>query len=143
MSSENMILHLTGHGHQNTKTLQTVTSSDGYWQLMSASTIDFPLQSRVVELVDEGNGYISIYVTNFGNNADETTLAHVARKLAGGKLAFGSPGSDVDTVAFWARDTQAQNLLLRVALPDDIRSNLEQISDWPEIVESVHTLSNF
>lgn len=142
-SSENVILHLAGHRHRNSKTLQTINDSNGYWQLMSASSIDFPFQSRVMELVYEGNGYLSIYVTNFGNNAEEMTLADNARQLAGGKLAFGSPGFDGDTVAAWEADTQAQNLLLRVALPNDIRSNLEQVSDWPDIVESVHTLADF
>jgi hypothetical protein len=46
-------------------------------------------------------------------------------------------------VAFWEDEVQAQNLLLRVALPDDISSNLATISDWPDTVESIHTLSHF
>jgi 3',5'-cyclic AMP phosphodiesterase CpdA len=143
VSSKNVILHLTGHGHTDSKTLQTVSGEDGYWELMTASTIDFPLQSRVLELVDERNGYLSIYVTNFDHNSDEATLASKARQLAAGKLAFGTTGFNGDTVAFWAREVQAQNLLLRVALPDDVSANLAAIPDWPETIESIQTLSRF
>ena len=143
LSSKNVILHLTGHGHTDSKTLQTVSGQDGYWELMTASTIDFPLQSRVLELVDENNGYLSIYVTNFDHNSAEATLAFKARQLAAGKLAFGTTGFNGDTVAFWAEEVQAQNLLLRVALPEDVRANLASIPDWPATVESIQTLSHF
>ena len=143
VSSENVILHLTGHGHRDSKTLQTANGVDGFWELMTASTIDFPLQSRALEIVDERNGYLSIYVTNFGHNSDEMTLANEARQLAAGKLAFGTTGFNGDTVAFWKEEVQAQNLLLRVALPDDVSGNLAAITDWPEIIESIQTLSNF
>ena len=96
-----------------------------------------------MELVDEGNGYLSIYVTNFGHNSAESTLAYKARQLAAGKLAFGTTSFDGDTVAFWAAEAQAQNLLLRVALPVDVSSNIDSIIDWPETIESVDTLANF
>jgi 3',5'-cyclic AMP phosphodiesterase CpdA len=143
LSSNNVILHLTGHGHTDSKTLQSSSGEGGYWELMTASTIDFPLQSRVMELVDEGNGYLSIYVTNFDHNSDETTLAFKARQLAAGKLAFGTTDFNGDTVAFWAEEVQSQNLLLRVALPDGVSSNLAVVADWPETIESIQTLLRF
>lgn len=143
VSSDNVILHLTGHGHRDRKSLQTANGEGGFWELMTTSTIDFPMQSRVLELVDENNGYLSIYVTNVGHNSAATTLASKARQLAAGKLAFGTTFFDGDTVAFWEDEVQAQNLLLRVALPDDISSNLATISDWPDTIESIHTLSHF
>jgi 3',5'-cyclic AMP phosphodiesterase CpdA len=142
-SSQNVVLHLTGHGHADRKTLQTVNDSEGFWELMTASTIDFPLQSRALELVDEGNGYLSIYVTNFGHNSEEKTLAHKARQLAGGKLAFGNTGFDGNTEAFWAEDIQSQNLLLRLKIPADISDRLADITNWPTTIESVETLANF
>jgi len=142
-ASENVILHLTGHGHRDTKTLNTLNGNSRYWELMTASTIDFPLQSRIVELVDERNGYLSIYITNFDHNSDQATLAHEARQLAAGKLAFGTSGFDGDTVSFWEEDVKSQNLLLRVAIHDEISDNLAAIDDWPETVDSVETLSAF
>jgi 3',5'-cyclic AMP phosphodiesterase CpdA len=142
-ASENVILHLTGHGHRDTKRVNTLNGDGGYWELMTASTIDFPLQSRIVELVDERNGYLSIYITNFDHNSAQETLADEARQLAGGKLAFGTPGRDGDTVSFWENEVESQNLLLRVALHDEIGDNLAAIDDWPETVDSVETLSAF
>lgn len=142
-NSDNVILHITGHGHADRKRLQLGERNQGYWELMTASTIDFPLQSRIVELVDERNGYLSIYITNFDHNSEETTLAHKARELAGGKLAFGDTGFDGDTVNFWSRDVEAQNLLIRLKLPDDISSNLSAFTDWPDVIESVQTLAGF
>ena len=141
-SRDNVILHLAGHGHADTKQLQQESAGNGYWELMSASTIDMPLQSRVLELVDEGNGYLSIYVTNFDHNSAEETLAHKGRQLAGGKLAFGTTSFDGDTVAYWNADKVAQNLLLRLKLPEEISANLAAV-DWSERIESVETLSRF
>jgi 3',5'-cyclic AMP phosphodiesterase CpdA len=142
-SSMNVILHLTGHGHNNTASVKGVNGGRGYWELMGASTIDFPLQSRVVELVDEGNGYLSIYVTNFDHNSAAGTLADKARQMAAGRFAFGTTFFAGDTVAFWAEDVQAQNLLLRVALPASVSTKLATYNDWPTTVESVSTLANF
>ena len=142
-SSENVILHLTGHGHRDTKVLNNVNGKGGYWELMTASTIDFPLQSRIVELVDERNGYLSIYITNFDHNSDESTLAHKARQLAAGKLAFGTTGFDGDTVSFWGEEVKSQNLLLRLAIHGEISDNLAAIDDWPTTVDSLETLSAF
>ena len=142
-ASDNVILHLTGHGHRDTKTLNTLNGSNGYWELMTASTIDFPLQSRIVELVDERNGYLSIYITNFDHNSEPGTLAHKARQLAAGKLAFGTTGFDGNTVRFWEEEVTSQNLLLRVAIEDEIVDNMAAIDDWPETIDSVETLSAF
>jgi len=142
-ASENVILHLTGHGHNNVASVKRLNGDRGYWELMGASTIDFPLQSRVVELVDEENGFLSIYVTNFDHNSAAGTLADKARQMAAGRLAFGTTFFDGDTVAFWAEDVQAQNLLLRVKLPAGVSSSLAAYGDWPTTVESVSTLANF
>lgn len=142
-SSDNVILMITGHGHADRKRLYSAQQGAGYWELMTASTIDVPLQSRIVELVDEGNGYLSIYVTNFDHNSQEQTPADKARQLAGGKLAFGTTGFDGDTVAFWAEDVPAQNLLLRVKLPQDIVDKLAQMDGFSQQVESVDTLFRF
>ncbi len=141
-NSENVVLHLTGHGHGNRKALKTSSGSNGYWELMTAATVDFPLQSRALELVDEGNGYLSIYVTNFDHNSKDNTLASEARQLAAGRKVFGSNGTYRDIAALWAVDSKAQNLLLRVELPGDLALNLQNYS-WPATVESVETLNNF
>ena len=77
-----------GTAIETAKSLQTANGEGGFWELMTTSTIDFPMQSRILEIVDEHNGYLSIYVTNVGHNSAATTLASKARQLAAGKLAF-------------------------------------------------------
>ncbi|MCH9691370.1 MAG: hypothetical protein K0U59_04785 [Gammaproteobacteria bacterium] len=145
VGSDNVILHLTGHGHASAKRILQLSGDKGkgYWELMSASTMDAPSQSRVLELVDERNGYLSIYATNVDHNSAEDTLAHKARQLAAGKLAFTVSGDDGDTVAeYWKADVTAQNLLLRVKLPEGVAANLAAL-DLPERIESVQTLNRF
>lgn len=141
-NSENLVLHLTGHGHGNRKSLKNANAANGYWELMTASTIDFPLQSRAVELVDEGNGYLSIYVTNFDHNSADNTLASKARQLAAGHKVFGSNGTYRDIESLWAVDSNAQNLLLRIELPEAVSENLDNYT-WPTTIESTETLNNF
>ena len=69
------------------------------------------MQSRVIEIVDEGNGHLSIYVTNLDHNSPTDSLAHRGRELAAAKRAFGSPTEKGDVQGLWQRDLPAQNLL--------------------------------
>jgi len=46
-------------------------------------------------------------------------------------------------VSFWEEEVKSQNLLLRVAIHDEISDNLAAIDDWSETVDSVETLSAF
>ena len=142
LDCEGMMLHLVGHGHNNAKHLvEGSESQGGYWELMLASTLDFPLQSRIIELVDDDNGFMSIYVTNVGLNAPEGSLAHEARRLAAAKLNFTTliRGSVED---YWTDEVVAQNLLLRVPLSGTLRESLGE-HDWPEVIESTATLQSF
>ena len=108
---------------------------------MLASTVDFPMQSRGIEVVDEDNGYLSIYLTNFGHNSPEGSLAHYGRELAGAKRAFTAlfTGAVDD---FWAEDEVAQNLLLRIKISERLRASLAE-HDWPMRIESEETLRYF
>jgi hypothetical protein len=121
---EGLVLHVTGHGHFNDATLHPASVEHGYWELMLASTVDFPMHSRLIELVDEGNGYLSIYTTNVDHNAPEGSLPHQAREQAAAKRAFPSLFEDGDVAGMWESDTASQNLLLRVPLPDGVATRL-------------------
>lgn len=131
-ASEGVILHLTGHGHRNEKReLEGPEPSvhHGYWELMLASTVDFPMHSRIYEIVDEGNGFVSVYCTNFDHNSPEGSLAHRSRELAGAKEAFGTVLSTSDVAADWEQDLSSQNLLLRIEIPTAVRDNLASFGD--------------
>ena len=139
---DNVVLHITGHGHYSrvsTKAQDDLVADGhrGYWEVMTASTVDFPLNTRAIELVYEGDNYLSIYLTNIDSNAREDSLAHRARNLAAGHRLW----KDDDPVETFDERAAARNLLLRVLLPPDVAGAVEA-ADWPDRVESVETLQS-
>ena len=141
--SDGVVLQLTGHGHHNEAgsfiSVATEHADFGYWQLMLSSTVDFPMHTRAIEIVDEDNGYVSVYVTNIGHNSPPGTLAHQGRALAAGALSFAGFHSTDDVDAYWQQDVQAQNLLLRIAIPAAVQNELSSY-EWPTRIESEQTL---
>jgi metallophosphoesterase (TIGR03767 family) len=103
----NVILMVNGHTHANKiqyheRNVQTGLGNDvpgpagGFWEVNTAAHIDWPSQSRIVELAaglnsSSGNGAISIFTTMIDLNApalyggdlsNPVALASVARQLA-------------------------------------------------------------
>jgi hypothetical protein len=64
-SYENVIVWLVGHDHD--ARVRAVAGADaahpGYWEIMTPAIADWPSQSRFLELVDNGNGTLSIFAT--------------------------------------------------------------------------------
>lgn len=61
----NVILWLVGHSHDNR--VRAISGADaehpGYYELMTSAIADWPAQVRIVELVDNGNGTLSMFAT--------------------------------------------------------------------------------
>lgn len=53
---------LNGHTHLN-QILAHTSSSGGFWEITTASCIDFPQQQQVVEIVDNRDGTLSLFTT--------------------------------------------------------------------------------
>ena len=143
-ATDGVVLNIVGHGHRNAKRVipEAPQKGDyGYWELMLASTVDFPMHSRIVEVVDEGNGYVSIYATNLGQNSPTDSLGHQARDLGAAKLAFGSLGRPEDVASTWEEDLSSQNLLMRIAISPELQASLGS-HDWPTRIESEETLKS-
>jgi len=142
-ASDGVVLQLTGHGHFNDgdpHSHDPESSPDfGYWELMVSSTLDFPMHSRILELVLEGNGHLSVYVTNIDHNSPPGTLAHEGRRFAAGAKSFNSFYKADDLDAFWEKDTKFQNLLLRIPIPEAVQAELS-LYEWPTRIESETTL---
>ena len=98
------------------------------------------MQSRFVEIVDEANGYLSIYVTNIDHNSPTDSLAHLGRSLAAAKLAFDGVVEEADVAAFWQDDVTSQNLLLRIPIAPALQQRLAE-HEWPSRIESEQTLA--
>lgn len=140
-ASPGVVLHLCGHIHDHASRLVPAVAhpGPGYWELTLGSTVDFPMQTRLFELVDEGNGFLTIYATNLDHDSPEGSLAHEGRALAAAKRVFGEFGGAEDVGAFWTGDVPDQNLVLRTRLPTEVASELARHT-WPTRIESEATL---
>ncbi len=143
----NVILHQIGHGHENAIIAHHSQTDDpllGYWEVQTPSTIDFPQQGRVVELVDNRDGTGSILLTLFDHwgivGDDSDTLGETGRELAfedairkgyDGGASLGGMGGPAD-----------RNRALRFAIPPSVADRLATIDNGLGVtsVESLGTL---
>ena len=86
-----VMLWVNGHTHKHTVT--PVANEDeglGFWEVTTASHIDWPQQSRIIELIEASDGSVSIACTIIdtaapdspGSDNDPLTLAALSRELA-------------------------------------------------------------
>lgn len=84
-ASPNVILWVNGHTHEN-----KVTPQGTFWEVTTASHIDWPQQARLVEIRDNTDGTLSIVATvidhsgpvAFGGGDDPVSLAALSRELS-------------------------------------------------------------
>jgi metallophosphoesterase (TIGR03767 family) len=86
----NVVLWVNGHTHVNGVTPHArpagAAVGGGFWEVNTASHVDWPQQARIVELVDNGDGTLSV----FG-----TILDHAAPRTPGELCRPSSPGHPV------------------------------------------------
>lgn len=103
------IAWLNGHTHINTITAHVKESgSGGFWEITTASCVDFPQQQQLVEIVDNRDGTMSIFVTALDHAApaawtpgdlSQVGLASLSRELAANAFLSNPPllaGSPLD-----------------------------------------------
>ncbi len=87
----NVVAWVNGHTHTNRITPQLRAGGGGFWEVNTASHVDWPAQARVLELLDNHDGTLSLFGTvidaavplAYGGRLDTTTaLASLARELA-------------------------------------------------------------
>lgn len=60
----NVLAWVNGHTHKNEVTAQTgPTPERGFWQINTASHIDYPQQARIIEVADNQDGTLSLFGT--------------------------------------------------------------------------------
>jgi metallophosphoesterase (TIGR03767 family) len=88
----NVVLWVNGHTHRNQVIPHARKTGGGFWEVNTAAHIDFPQQSRIVELADNRDGTLSIFATILdsagpasygGRLTDPVRLASLSRELAG------------------------------------------------------------
>ena len=86
-----MVAWLNGHTHINTIRAHRTEDGGGFWEITTASCVDFPQQQQLVELVDNRDGTMSIFVNALDHSAPPTWtegdlsqngLASLSRELA-------------------------------------------------------------
>jgi len=91
LSFPNVVAWVNGHTHVNRVTPFSRPGGGGFWQINTAAHIDFPSQARLLELVDNRDGTLSLFGTvidaaaplSYGGRLDSTaSLASLARELA-------------------------------------------------------------
>lgn len=110
-SYPNVILWLVGHDHDvHIRPVRGASAqAPGYWEVQSGAIADWPSQARTLELVDNGNGTLSI----FGTMIDFQTNSCMERRFR--RLAL------MDFLSGWERDHRGndgdRNVELVVPLP--------------------------
>ncbi|WP_330456248.1 TIGR03767 family metallophosphoesterase [Streptomyces sp. NBC_00820] len=114
----NVILMVDGHTHANDITPHPAafpsTLGKGFWEVNTASHIDWPIQSRVLEIA-EGGGLLSVFTTMVdvdapvsagGDTGSPAALASLARELAANDPQEVGRGIDIRRGSPELRNTQ-------------------------------------
>ena len=91
LAHDQVIAWVNGHTHKNQVWARPRAGGGGLWEINTASHIDWPSQSRIIEVADNRDGTLSLFTTVVdhagpasyaGNTSDPTHLAGLARELA-------------------------------------------------------------
>ncbi|OAH15250.1 TIGR03767 family metallophosphoesterase [Streptomyces jeddahensis] len=88
----NVLAWVNGHSHKN-----KITPHGTFWEISTASHIDFPQLARVIELVDNHDGTISLFTTLIESAAPHATdfadLSQTGLAALYRELSFNAPGA--------------------------------------------------
>ncbi|MER5916358.1 TIGR03767 family metallophosphoesterase [Streptomyces sp. NPDC001982] len=105
----NVLAWVNGHIHRNDITAHSASGGRSFWEISTASHVDYPQLARVIELVDNKDGTLSLFTTliesaaphrtNF-TDLSQTGLASLYRELS-----YNAPGASTKL----AGDTEDRN----------------------------------
>jgi metallophosphoesterase (TIGR03767 family) len=121
-----VVAYVAGHTHENRITPFQRAGGGGFWGIETASEIDWPIQSRLLELMDNGDGTLSLFGTLIDHGAplatppsgtpasalDAQTLAAIGRELS-----YNDPQAGVEDGA----EGRPQDRNVELLLPDPRR----------------------
>ena len=121
----NVVAWVNGHTHTNAVRAVPDPSGrgGGFWQVTTASHIDWPQHSRIIEIVDNDDGTLSLLCTMVEHAApvladydgsDVASLASISREL--------SANNDVDGADHRLGPPEALNVELALKAPFDLRA---------------------
>jgi metallophosphoesterase (TIGR03767 family) len=107
LTKPQVIAWVNGHTHRN-EIIAHAGGAGGFWEINTASHIDFPQQGRIIEIADNTDGTLSIFTTILDHAADAAwnggldstlELASLSRELSANdwqRIDSGTPG-DLNT----------------------------------------------
>lgn len=93
MRNPNVILYLAGHKHYDRVWPNFRRDGRGFWQVITNALAGAPQEARMIELMENGDGSLSIFTTMLGHDASAGSLASIARELAWRRRPGGPPAS--------------------------------------------------
>jgi hypothetical protein len=91
LTKPQVIAWVNGHTHRNEIIPHAGADGAGFWEINTASHIDFPQQGRIIEIADNTDGTLSIFTTILDHAADAAwngslddplSLASLSRELS-------------------------------------------------------------
>lgn len=116
----NVVLWVSGHTHEH----HAISRPDpqartgGFWEVSTGAIADWPVQSRLVELVDNGNGTVSVFATLVDHAAPpDPTDAEGLWRLASihREVAANDPYSGMSSIAAGEPTDRNVELVVRLA----------------------------
>ncbi|MFJ3229677.1 TIGR03767 family metallophosphoesterase [Streptomyces sp. NPDC086787] len=93
----NVLAWVNGHIHKNVITPHKASGGRSFWEISTASHVDFPQLARVIELVDNKDGTLSLFTTLIESAAphhtDFTDLSQTGLAALYRELSFNAPGA--------------------------------------------------
>lgn len=85
----NVVLWLSGHTHTNgvRPRVDPLDASRGFWEVTTCAVVDWPCQTRLVELVDDGDGVLWIVCTMVDHDSPPVPASGPASAFTGHDLA--------------------------------------------------------
>ncbi|MFO0664752.1 MAG: metallophosphoesterase [Polyangiaceae bacterium] len=78
---DNVLFSLVGHTHEHRVRYEAPPGGHGFWEVMTSALADFPQQIRIIELIDDDNGWLRLRATLADYATDGDPVAAEARKL--------------------------------------------------------------
>jgi metallophosphoesterase (TIGR03767 family) len=96
-SHANVLAWVNGHIHKNVITPRKGVGGRAFWEISTASHIDFPQLARVIELVDNKDGTLSLFTTLIESAAphrtDFTDLSQTGLAALYRELSYNAPNA--------------------------------------------------
>lgn len=122
LTQPRVIAWVNGHTHHN-EIIPHVGDQGGFWEINTASHIDFPQQARLIEVADNNDGTLSIFTTIVDHAApadyDGDLSSPLALAALSRELSANDPQSNLDALHGTVED---RNTELLVRTPADFGS---------------------